>query len=243
MTDDPQPTSLPTEPTEPAGPAEPKAARASLRSRPLVGPFTVGQVGALLVSLVVVAAILIALNTPLGGRPDPTLPQPGSGFVPVGERVEGLRVGDVAPEFTGTVNGQPVQLVDLNGNPIRLADLRGRPVWINFWATWCPPCQEETPILREMHAKYEDDGLALVAISVQETTPSDVRAYVERYGLRYTVGFDATSAVFHTYRAFGLPTQLFLDRDGVIRNVVLGPVTRAQVDAILAPLVTEAPPS
>ena len=227
----------------PAPPAEANSSRPSLRSRKVIGPFSAMQIGALLVTLVIVAAILVALNTPLGPRPQPTLPQPGSGFVPVGERVEGLRVGDVAPEFTGTVNGQPVQLVDLDGTPIRLADLRGRPVWINFWATWCPPCQEETPILREMHAKYEDDGLALIAISVQETTPDDVRAYVDRYGLGYTVGFDATSAVFHTYRAFGLPTQLFLDREGVIRNVVLGPVTRAQADSILAPLVAEASPS
>ena len=53
------------------------------------------------------------------------------------------------------------------------------------------------------------------------------------------MGFDATSAVFHTYRAFGLPTQLFLDRDGVIRNLVLGPVTRNQVEAILAPLLAD----
>lgn len=234
MTDEAQPIPSPAEP-DPTLPSE--------RKKGLIGPFSAMQVGALVVSLVVVAAILVALNTPLGGRPGPTLPQPGSGFVPVGERIEGLRVGDIAPEFSGTVNGQPVQLADLDGNPIRLADLRGRPVWINFWATWCPPCQEETPVLRDMYEKYEDDGLALVAISVQETTPDDVRAYVERYGLRYTVGFDATSAIFHTYRAFGLPTQLFLDRDGVIRSIVLGPVTREQADTILAPLVAEAPPS
>ena len=86
---------------------------------------------------------------------------------------------------------------------------------------------------------HADDGLAVVAISVQETTAEDVRSYVERYGLDYTVGFDATSAVFHTYRAFGLPTQYFLDRDGVIRNVVLGPVNRAQAEQILAPLMAE----
>ena len=66
-----------------------------------------------------------------------------------------------------------------------------------------------------------------------------MRAYVQRYGLGYTVGFDATSAVFHAYRAFGLPTQFFLDRNGVIRQVVLGPVTRDQVEQILAPLLAE----
>ncbi len=110
-------------------------------------------------------------------------------------------------------------------------------MWINFWASWCPPCQEETPVLRDLHEAYADDGLAIVAISVQETTIDDVRAYVDRYDLEYTVGFDGTSAIFHTYQAFGLPTQLFLDRDGVIRQVVLGPVNRAQAEQILAPLI------
>jgi len=66
-----------------------------------------------------------------------------------------------------------------------------------------------------------------------------VRAYVQRYSLPYTVGFDATSAIFHTYHAYGLPTQLFLDRDGVIRNVVLGPITKEQAEAYLAPLLSE----
>ena len=76
-----------------------------------------------------------------------------------------------------------------------------------------------------------------MAISVQETTADDVRAYVDRYGLNYTVGFDATSAVFHTYRAFGLPTQLFLDGDGVIRKVVLGPITRAEAESTVQGLL------
>jgi len=207
--------------------------------RPMIGPFSLLQLVAVLVAMAVVAGVLVLINTPLSAPPQPTLPAPGSGFVPVGDPVEGLQIGDVAPELSGTVNGQTVQLTDLDGNPIRLADLRGRPVWINFWATWCPPCQEETPVLRDVYEAHADEGLALVAISVQETTVEDVRAYVERYDLRYTVGFDATSAVFHTYHAFGLPTQLFLDRDGVIRNVVLGPVTRDLAEQILAPLLAD----
>ena len=79
----------------------------------------------------------------------------------------------------------------------------------------------------------------MIAISVQETTAEDVRRYAQTYDLDYTIGFDATSAVFHTYQAFGLPTQLFLDRDGVIRDIVLGPVSRAQAESIIEPLLTE----
>lgn len=208
--------------------------------RPFIGPFSMFQAVAVLVAVAFTGLVLVFINTPLSNPATPGLPTPGSGFVPVGDPVEGLRVGDIAPELTGTTaDGQTIALTDLDGNPIRLADLRGRPVWINFFATWCPPCQEETPVLRDAFAAHRDQGLALVAVSVQETTVEDVKAYVERYSLGYTVGFDATSAIFHTYRAFGLPTQLFLDRDGVIRHVVLGPVTRAQVEAILGPLLAD----
>jgi peroxiredoxin len=208
--------------------------------RPFIGPFSAFQVVAVLVAVALTALILVFVNTPLSNPATPGLPSPGSGFVPVGDPVEGLRVGDIAPELTGTTaDGQTIQLTDLDGNTITLAALRGRPVWINFFATWCPPCQEETPVLRDAFDAHEAEGLALIAVSVQETTVDDVRAYVERYSLGYTVGFDATSAIFHTYRAFGLPTQLFLGRDGIIRQVVLGPVTRDQVEAILAPLLAD----
>ncbi|HUP82843.1 MAG TPA: TlpA disulfide reductase family protein [Candidatus Limnocylindria bacterium] len=208
--------------------------------RPFIGPFTMFQTMAVLVAMVVTGLVLVFINTPLANPATPGLPTPGSGFVPVGDPVEGLRIGDIAPELTGTTaDGQTIQLTDLGGHPIVLTDLRGHPVWINFFATWCPPCQEETPVLRDAFNAHRDDGLAVIAVSVQETTVDDVRSYVERYSLGYTVGFDATSAVFHTYRAFGLPTQLFLDKNGVIRNVVLGPVTRDQVEAILAPLLAD----
>ncbi len=224
---------------EPSSSARQPAPAPDRWRRPLIGPFSLLQLSAVVGAVALTAVLLVVLTAPLAAPPAPALPAPGSGFVPVGDPTEGLRVGDLAPELAGTVNGQTIQLTDLSGNPIRLADLRGRPVWLNFWATWCPPCQEETPVLRDVYEAHAAEGLALVAISVQETTIEDVRAYVELYDLSYTVGFDATSAVFHTYKAFGLPTQLFLDREGVIRTVVLGPVTRSQAEQILAPLLAE----
>jgi len=205
--------------------------------RPLVGPFTARQLAIVVTAVVVLAVVLVGLTTPLAKPPDTTLPQPGSGFYPVGEPTVGLAAGDLAPELTGTTDGQTVQLADLDGNPIRLSDLRGRPVWLNFWATWCPPCQEETPVLRDVYEQYRGQGLAVIAVSVQETTPDDVKTYVNTYGLEYTVGFDATSAVFHTYRAFGLPTQYFIDGNGVIRKLVLGPVTREEATAYIEALL------
>lgn len=216
--------------------AEPRPVRRW--ERQLLGPFTTRQLATVVTAVVVLALVLMAVTTPLAKPVDPSLPQPGSAFYRVGEPTVGLKAGDIAPELTGAYEGATVGLTDLDGRPITLAGLRGRPVWLNFWATWCPPCQEETPVLRDVYEQYRGRGLALVAVSVQETTVDDVRRYVDTYGLQYTVGFDATSAIFHAYRGFGLPTQFFIDGTGVIRKVVLGPVTREQAAANIESLLS-----
>jgi thiol-disulfide isomerase/thioredoxin len=208
-------------------------------SRQVIGPFTVRHVVVLLVVLVVAAGSLALLTTPITA-PEPVPESPGSGFYQTGERTTGLAVGQLAPELEGEVDGETVPLVDLQGQPISLEALRGSPVWINFFATWCPPCQEETPVLRDTYARYRDDGLELVAISVQESSPADVADYAETYSLDYTIGFDATGAVFDTYRGYGLPTQVFLDAEGVITQLIYGPVDRERAAEIIEPLL-EAP--
>jgi thiol-disulfide isomerase/thioredoxin len=204
--------------------------------RGVVGPFS-GRQLASVIALVAGAALLLTLATrPLvGPAPTPGPGDPRATQYVIGSPVEGLRVGDLAPELEIVgLDGAAAPLLDLDGNPIRLADLRGRPVWINFWASWCPPCQAETPTLRELAAAYEPQGLALIGISVQEATEDDVRAYAERYELGYTIAADLEGHVFRRYRVFGLPTQFFLDSDGVIRSIVQGPVTPASAAHNLA---------
>ena len=227
--------------------SEPAPSKQPIRApRPgLVGPFSARQVGLVAGLAAIVIAGAFVLNQPILG-PTPTgLPDPRATFFLIGPPTEGLQPGQVAPELEGDIGGRHVTLGDLDGRPIRLADLRGRPVWLNFWASWCPPCQAETPVLREVYERHKGEGLALVAVAVQETTADDVRAYARTYGLTYTVGFDATSAIFHTYRVFGLPTQFFIDREGVIRSIVLGPVdvtlAERNLAPILAPLATPMP--
>ena len=78
-----------------------------------------------------------------------------------------------------------------------------------------------------MAEKYKDQGLEVVAVSVQETTPDDVRDYRDRYDLDFTVGFDGSGHVFHQYRVYALPTQFFVDPDGAIRYVAQGPLSLA----------------
>src|SRR6476659_7383088 len=192
------------------------------------------------VAVFVAVIVLIGVTTPLGntasgpGTVDPR----ATAYIISSPPPIGLKVGATAPEFAGTNgDGTSSTLTDLDGKPIRLADLRGKAVWINFWTTWCPPCQSEVPILRDVSERYRDRGLELVAISVQETSPADVAAYAARYGLGYTIGFDGSGKIFHAYKGFGLPTQVFIDENGVIASIVGAPLDEAgataQIEAIL----------
>jgi peroxiredoxin len=202
--------------------------------RGLVGPFSSRQLAVALATVLGVAAILVAVTTPVATPPAPGIAPEPTQFA-IGPAVEGLRVGDQAPELeVRALDGSPAPLLDLSGGPVRLAAVRGHPVWISFWASWCPPCQAETPVLRDIFAAYRSRGLVLLAVSVQESTVDDVRAYVARYGLPYTVAADLAGDVFRRYRVYGLPTQFFLDASGIIRSMVQGPVDAEIAAANLA---------
>jgi thiol-disulfide isomerase/thioredoxin len=190
----------------------------------------------LLIAAVVVA--IVGLTAPLGNtaalaRPDPR-PTP---FL-IGPAAQGLGPGQAAPDFATTrPDGSPFRLTDLDGRPVALADLRGKAVWVNFWASWCPPCQSETPVLRQVAAEYRDRGLVVLGISVQESNAADVKAYADKFDLGYRVAADLSGDIFHLYRVYALPTQFFIDPGGRITSVVQGPLdvpsARAQVEAIL----------
>jgi cytochrome c biogenesis protein CcmG/thiol:disulfide interchange protein DsbE len=218
-------------------PPPPKPAPAPRQPpRGVVGPFSGRQLLVALGVVLATAAVLAVVTAPIHdpGRPQPS---PGSTFFVIGPPVEGLKPGDLAPELAGAVDGTVKPLLDLDGHPLQLAALRGRPVWLNFFASWCPPCQQETPVLQQVYQAHAADHLALVAVSVQETTADDVRAWAATYGLTFSVGFDATSAVFHTYQAYGLPTQYFIDAIGIIRAVWRGPLTVEGAEGLLTTIL------
>lgn len=205
----------------------------------LVGPFSGRQLALLAISVVVVALALFLATRPLGstqpiGPNDPRATPYILGPAPA----QGLRPGDLAPDFAvKRPDGTVFQLLDLDGQPVRINDLRGKAVWINFWASWCPPCQSETPVIRDLAARYADRGLVVLGVSVQETNYDDVRAYAERYQLGYTIAPDLSGDIFRLYRLYGLPTQFFVGPEGTIRSVILAPLNEAaataQIEAIL----------
>jgi len=111
-----------------------------------------------------------------------------------------------------------------------------RLVIVDLFATWCPPCQQETPVLRSLAATYRDRGLQVIGISVGELS-STVAAYAERYQLGYLLLVDVNSELFRAAGAGGIPTKLILDGSGQVLRVVTGPLTREAAVALVEELL------
>jgi peroxiredoxin len=217
--------------------------------RGLIGPFGGRQLLVGVLAVLVSAIVLVVITTPLGNASGlgPGNPQ-ATQFVLGPAPTNGLQPGQLPPELTiAAADGSPAPLLDLDGKPVQLADLRGRVVWLNFWASWCPPCQSETPILRDLADRYRDRGLVVVGISVQESSADNVRAYAQKYQLGYTIAADVTGAVYAAYRLNGIPSSFFIGPEGAIRSIVRAPMNEAQaiaqIEAVLPGAGSGAPSS
>ena len=171
----------------------------------LVGPFSGRQLVAVLGIVVAVAVILVAATRPLGtSRRRRPRRSARDGLSPrlTDDRPDARQPGARAGRDAGRRHAVGADR-RRSGKPIRLADLRGKGVWINFWASWCAPCQAETPVLRDVYDRYKDRGLELIGISVQETNPADVGAYAAKYGLDYTIAADLSADAWRLYRGYG----------------------------------------
>ena len=141
-------------------------------------------------------------------------------------------VGDTAPAFT---------LKTLDGNPVSLSDFKGHPVVINFWATWCPPCRDEMPVMVEAHRAHRDSGLIILAVNGrdQETSTRAVRRFVAEFQISFPVLLDEHGNVRKRYKLRGLPTSVFIGADGLVRGVIIGPFTpttfESHLNEILSP--------
>ena len=115
-------------------------------------------------------------------------------------------------------------------------DFRGQPVWINFWATWCPPCRAENPDIQEVYEANKGDGLVVLALDIGEDT-NTVRGYVKRTSLTYTVGLDQSTEIAARYRIVGIPTHFFVDRDGVLREWRIGSMSKKTMEKKVAEIM------
>lgn len=137
------------------------------------------------------------------------------------------RVGVEAPDF---------RVIGLDGTPHQLSDFRGHPVWLNFWATWCPPCRAESPDIEAAYEQHAESGLIVLAVDVGEGQQT-VLDYVQRTGLRYLIAGDQSTEVAAQYHVTGLPTHYFIDANGVIRDLQLGSIGKQNIEKKLASIL------
>ena len=193
------------------------------------------KAGALVIAVLVALGAWFVIGAGETDRSDDDPATPGDGFYMLGETAEGFDIGQRAPELAPN-DGSDEVVRDLEGQPITLASLRGRPVWLVFWATWCPPCQAETPDLQRAHAAHEAEGLELIAIDVQETAEI-VADYMATYSLTYTGALDPSGSIMRSYGVFGLPTHYFIDAEGIIRDRFYGPMSLDQMEERLTSIL------
>jgi thiol-disulfide isomerase/thioredoxin len=112
-----------------------------------------------------------------------------------------------------------VTLLDASGAPVSLDELRGRPLVLNFWATWCPPCDEEMPALEALYRQQGSDGVQVVTVNLQET-PDVVASYLAEKGLTLPVLLDSAGELAGELDVTYLPTTFFVDEAGIIRSRV-----------------------
>lgn len=212
-----------------------------------------GLAGAATAALVVAAVLLLAPvgSAPSSGGPARSSPSTAlaasdrpnesvtgatpsaTGAAPSASASSGVDLGQVAPDFS---------LLSLAGKPVRLSDFRGHPVWINFWASWCPPCRDEMPRLEGVYLSHEADGLVILGVAVRDA-PADAGAFVKVVGVTYPIVLDEPGDIADVYRAVALPVQYWIDRDGIVRGWAFGELPLDQYDLSLATILPSPSPA
>ena len=138
------------------------------------------------------------------------------------------------------------ELKDQYGKTHKLSDYKGKVVFLNFWATWCPPCKMEMPDIQKIYEKYEKQGeesevvvLSLAAPNTQDEKDIDgIEAFLEENGYTYPVLMDDGGYTFGAYRISSLPTTFMIDKEGNVFGYVQGGLTQEAMESIIEQTIT-----
>ncbi len=135
--------------------------------------------------------------------------------------------GDEAPDF---------QLKQINSNneaeTIRLSELEGKGVMLNFWGTWCKPCESEMPYMQKLYPEYKEKGVEIVAVSL-DSTELVVNRFIEKYDLTFPIPHDKDSQVQDLYKVGPIPSTIFINPEGEIVEVINGALTLERLEGYL----------
>ena len=139
------------------------------------------------------------------------------------------------PSPAAQVQTQPTKaidftLTDLDGNKVSLKDIKGKSVYLNFWATWCPPCKREMPEIEKIYQQYKDQGLVVLAVDLGEDSTT-VRNFMTQNNYNFTVLLDSNQNVATQYSITAIPTSYFIDKEGNIIAKKVGALSADEMKA------------
>ncbi len=124
-----------------------------------------------------------------------------------------------------------------DGRRIVLSKLKGKVVVLNFWATWCPMCQQQIPGFLEVYEEYKNQGLEIVGLSIEQGNESEVISFIRSHKISYPVSF-ADSALISDYGPIDyIPTTFIVNKDGDIVYKKVGSMGPSQLESIIKPLL------
>lgn len=129
-------------------------------------------------------------------------------------------IGETAPNW---------QEPTTTGTTLSMESLHGKAVYLNFFASWCPPCNEEAPDVNSLQEEYGARGLQVVGVDVLENS-AKAASFVTQHHLHYPAIVDA-GTLRDAYNINGLPVHVFIDRNGVVRKIAVGELSRAEMEA------------
>ncbi|NOT08598.1 MAG: TlpA family protein disulfide reductase [Gemmatimonadales bacterium] len=136
-------------------------------------------------------------------------------LVRYGPKLEGIEIGKRAPDYAAVRLG--------TADSVSLREYTtGHVTLVNIWATWCVPCRAEMPAMEQLYKELGPKGLKIVAISIDEGSPADVRAFTTELGLTFDIWHDKSGDIQRVYQTTGVPESFLLDKNGVIVKKVIG---------------------
>jgi cytochrome c biogenesis protein CcmG, thiol:disulfide interchange protein DsbE len=152
--------------------------------------------------------------TPSGGASPSAVPSASAGASPSGGSIAYFHVGEAAPALVGSQVG---------GGTIDLATLKGKPVWVNFMATWCPPCRDEFPLMNSFANRYASKGLVVIAVDVKEDEGT-AAGFAQSLNTTFPIGLDTDGTAQQRWGAVALPVHYWIDARGIVRDGSLGDI-------------------
>ena len=134
-----------------------------------------------------------------------------------------LQPGLPAPDFV---------FPGLDGKMVGLADYKGKVVFLNIWATWCPPCREEMPSMEKLYHELKGEGFEILAVSIDVAGAKAVAPFMNEHRLSFPALLDPKGTIKNLYGATGVPESFIINKEGLIEQIIIGPMDWATPDVV-----------